>query len=122
MYSSKIIRLVTLFVILVCLPLQGFAGASMAFCQLHEQAIEIHVEMLDAGDMSHCYQQAADDTTKKTACDKCSTCYLSAAQAITPLNILVDFSGISPAPLNFVEQALDSVSSPPFHPPRLPLA
>lgn len=94
----------------------------MAFCQVHDKIIEMHVEMADSDDMSHCDQQAANHVTKKSACDKCSTCYLSAAQAITPLNISVDFTGASTVPLGFAEQALDSVLSPPFHPPRPSLA
>lgn len=118
MHSSKFIRVVMLFVILVCLPLQGLAAVTMAACQTHDQSMQMSVDADSSDDMSHCNYQTSDHTTKKSACDKCLTCHISVAQAIIPVNILVEFSGMTPVPSNLAEQASDSVSSPPFHPPR----
>ena len=118
----RLIRLITLFVILVCLPLQGLAAVTMPSCQMHDSKVEMHVNADHSDDMSHCDHHNTDQPTKKAPCDKCFACHLSVAQAIIPFNISVEFSGASPMFASQMAEILDTVPSSLFHPPRLTFA
>lgn len=119
---SKLIRLITLFTILVCLPLQGLAAVTMPSCQMHGSKVEMQVDTDHSDSMAHCEHHDTNQLTKKTPCDKCLTCYLSVAQAIIPFNISVEFSGATPMFTGLIAGIPDSVPSSLFHPPRLTFA
>lgn len=118
----KLSRLITLFVILACLPLQGLAAVTMPSCQMHDSKAVMYVGADHSGNMSHCDHHNADQPTKKTPCDKCFACHSIVAQAITPFNISVEFSGSSPMFTSQMTEIPDTVPSSLFHPPRLTFA
>ncbi len=115
---SRLSRLITLFAILICLPLQGLAAVTMPSCQSHGQKMEIQIDAGQANTMSHCDSHDGDQPSKNTPCDKCFNCYLNAAQAITPFNLFVEVNGNAPMFAGPVAEIPDSVPSSLFHPPR----
>jgi len=119
---SKLIRLITLFVILVCLPLQGLAAVAMPACQAQHQNMEMH-NAGQAGVMSHCGHCHDDgQPSKSAACDQCFTCHLSAAQAIIPFSLPMAIKGVAPMVAAPLAGTSDSLPSSLFRPPRLTLA
>lgn len=116
---SKLSRLMTLFVILICLPLQGLAAVTMPSCQAHGQKIEMHAVAGDMADMSHCdHHHDGKAQPKKAPCDKCVACYLSAAQALISFVMSVNTPGVSPMVAGLVKEVSDPVTSSLFHPLR----
>lgn len=115
---SKLSRFITLFAILVCLPLQGLATVTMPSCPAHGQKTEMHVDVIKAGDMSHCEHHDSDRQSKNAPCDKCFACYLSVAQAIMPFSIVVELNGVSPMVATLQSGMPDSLPASLFHPPR----
>jgi hypothetical protein len=115
---SKLSRLITLFAILVCLPLQGLAAVTMPSCQAHGQQMEMHIDADQSGDMSYCDHHDSDQPSKNAPCDKCFSCYLSAAQAIIPFNISIELDGVTPKVTGPVAEIPDSFTSSLFRPPR----
>ena len=128
MMHSRLSKLIVLFALLICLPLQGLAAISMPACQAHSSAIELKMEIememhMDSADtMSHCEQQTADHTSKKSSCNQCLSCYLSVAQAIIPFSLAVELSGANPMFATLMLEAVNSIPSSHFHPPRTTLA
>ena len=118
---SKFIRLILLFAMLICLPLQGLASVIMPACQMHSSKMEMHLDTTD-GDMSHCSMHKSDSAPKTTPCDKCNYCYLGAAQAIIILNIPIHMDGIAPMFTSLTTVISDPIPTSFFHPPRLTLA
>lgn len=120
--SYKLIRLIALYVVLICLPLQGLAAVTMPSCQKHSSKVEMHVDVEHYDDMSHCDHQDADHSTKKTPCDKCLNCHLGAAQAIILFNVPVELSGVAPMFTRLIAEIPDLATPSLFHPPRLTFA
>ncbi|OIQ84900.1 hypothetical protein GALL_332600 [mine drainage metagenome] len=116
---SKLNRLIMLFAILICLPLQGLAAVTMPSCHVHDQKMEMHVDADHSEVMSHCdHHHDGDHSNKNTPCDKCFSCYLSATMAMISFNISVELNGVSPMVAGPALEISDLVPSPLFHPPR----
>ena len=115
---SKLIRLIVLFAILICLPLQGLAAVTMPSCQMHGSKVEMQVDTDQSDGMSHCDHHDANQLTKKAPCDKCLSCYLSVAQAIIPFSIFVELNSATPMFTGLIAETPDSILSSLFHPPR----
>lgn len=93
---------------------------TMPFSQVEGQKMEMYMDAGQAGDMSHCgSQNDGNQQSKNAPCDKCFSCYLSAAQAIIPFSISVDLNGAAPVVAGLIAQIPDSVLASLFHPPRL---
>jgi len=91
----------------------------MPSCHAHVQKMEMQVDAGHATTMSHCEQHHDGDRSSNNApCDKCFSCYLSAAQAIIPFGIPVELSGTGHVVASLIAQIPDSVPSSLFHPPR----
>lgn len=116
---SKLTRLITLFALLICLPLQGLAAVTMPSCQMHGQKMAMQA---DAVAMSHCNHHSKEQPSKQVPCDKCFSCHLSAAQTMIPFNISVVSGGVAPMIANITQEVPDAVPSSLFHPPRTILA
>ncbi len=112
-------RLIMLFVMLVCLPLQGLVAVTMSSCQMHDAKMEMNMDVSHSDDMSHCNHHNAHQPTNKTPCDKCLTCHLSIAQAIIPFNTPLELNGVAPMFTGQTAEIPDSALSSLFHPPRL---
>jgi hypothetical protein len=119
---SQLTKFIVLLALMVCLPLQGLAAVTMPSCQAHDTKMEMHVATGHADSMERCEHHAADHVTKKSPCDKCLSCYLSAAQAIIPFNIAFDLSTANPMIDTLTLVTLNAVPSSHFHPPRTTLA
>ncbi|CAG4884963.1 conserved exported protein of unknown function [Georgfuchsia toluolica] len=120
---SRLSRLMTLFAILICLPLQGLAAVTMPSCQAHGQKMEMQATTGEMADMSHCdHHHNGKPQPKKAPCDKCFACYLSTAQAIIPFVMSVKASGASPMNDGLTREIPEPVPSSLFHPPRSILA
>lgn len=119
---SQLTKFIVLLALMVCLPLQGLAAVTMSSCQTHDVKMEMHVVAGHAESMEHCEHHAADHASKKTACDKCLSCYLSVAQAIIPINVTFDLSAANPMIDTLTLVTLNSIPSSHFHPPRTTLA
>lgn len=123
---SRLSKFIVLFALMICLPLQGLAAVSMPACQAHSSTIEMPMDnemAMDSADtMSHCEQQAADHTSKKSSCNQCLSCYLNVAQAIIPFSFAVELSGANPMFATLMLEAINSIPSSHFHPPRTTLA
>lgn len=121
---SKLSRLIVLFALLVCLPLQGLAAVTMPACLAHGQEMVIHADVDQTEVMSHCDQhrdsdhQSKNHPSKNAPCDKCISCYLSASMAIMPSNLSVGMDGVARMAASLVTQILDSVPSSLYYPPR----
>lgn len=128
--QSKLLRLITLLAILVCLPLQGLAAVVMPACQAHGKMTEMHAgashvqasddcdhhSVKNSVDCDHHHDNAPQ--SKKSPCDKCFSCYLSATQAVFSQLLVVDALGVTvrvAAPLSDMSDALPSSL---YHPPR----
>jgi hypothetical protein len=127
--QSKLIKIIVLFAVILCLPLQGLAAITMPSCQMHGSTMEMfaghamdNASIGHADEMSHCMQYDANSDSKKTPCDKCLSCYLSAAQAIIPFDLSVEQGGVAPMFTILITFALNLAPSPLFHPPRPTLA
>jgi hypothetical protein len=70
-------------------------------------------------DMSHCGMHKSDAAPKSMLCDKCTYCFLSAAQAIIMLNHPIRMDGISPMFTSLTAVISDPIPTSFFHPPRL---
>lgn len=115
---SRLIRTIALFAVLICLPLQGLAAVTMPACQAHSQKMEMQADAGHTEGMSHCDQHNSSQPAKNTSCDKCSYCFLSAAQAIIPFNGAVELNGIGLMVARLIAKIPDSVPSSLFHPPK----
>ena len=92
---------------------------TMPFSQVDGQKVEMHMDAGQAGDMSHCgSHHDGNQQSKNVPCDKCFSCYLSAAQAIIPFSISVELSGAGPMVSGLIAEIPDTVPSSLFHPPR----
>ena len=118
--QSKLIKIIVLFAVILCLPLQGLAAITMPSCQMHGSTMEMSAGHAD--EISHCMEHDANSDSKKTPCDKCLSCYLSAAQAIIPFDLSVEQGGVAPMFTILITFALNLAPSPLFHPPRPTLA
>jgi hypothetical protein len=117
---SRFIRLILLFTILICLPLEGLASVTMPSCQMHGSKTDMQMDSMS--DMTHCGMHKSDMAPKSTPCDKCTYCFLGAAQAIIMLSIPIHMDGISPMFTNLTTVFSDPIPTSFFHPPRLTLA
>ncbi len=125
---SRSSRLITLLVILICLPLQGLAAVVMPACQAHGQMVEMHAEATPTqadGCTHHIASTGMDGSPNDQAphsmpssCNTCFYCYLSATQAVPLPPLAVDVIGVAvmvAAPLAGIP---DAPPSPLYHPPR----
>lgn len=118
----RLIRLITLFALLICLPLQGLAAVTMPACQAHGQNTEMSVDTGQMDDMSHCDQHSSDQPAQNTPCDKCFYCHLNVTQAIIPFDLAVAMNVVSPIVSGVSQEIPDSDPSSLFRPPRLTFA
>lgn len=119
---SKFSRLVVLFVLLVCLPLQGAAAVAMPACQAHGQKVEVHVNADQTDAMSGCDHHAAKQESENTSCDQCFFCFLGSVQAIISFVFPVQvMAGTQKFSIGVAEKP-QSVSSLLFRPPILAFA
>lgn len=127
---SKLTRLITLLAIMICLPLQGLAAVTMPACQAHGQKMEMHADVGQAqasDDCDHHEIKHSDDCdhhhdqspqSKKSPCDKCFSCYLSATQAVSPHLLTVDALGVTVMVATPLAGMSDTFPSSLYHPPR----
>jgi hypothetical protein len=120
--NSKIIKFITLFIMLVCLPLEGMAAVAMPNCHMHDphqMAVGADMgNMDDMDDMAHCDHHDTAKPAKNVTCDKCLSCHLSVAQAIIPFNIPLEFSGALSMYATEITEVPDTAPPSLFHPPR----
>jgi hypothetical protein len=103
--------------------MQGLAAVTMPSCQSHGQKMEMQVDVDHSESMSHFnHHQDGNQPSKNAPCDKCSSCNLSASQAIIPSNLFVEVFGVASAVASLATEAPDSVHSSLFRPPRLTFA
>lgn len=81
---SRLSRLIVLFAMLVCLPLNGLAASTMPACDAHGQAMVMHADADQADMMPGCDHHETKSPSAKTPCDKCFSCHIVSAQAIVP--------------------------------------
>lgn len=114
--------------LLVSLPLQGVAAVAMPLCMAMDSASQA---MVMAQDASHdtmgeaCeHAQPAQKATHESGhqCDKCFVCYLAVTQAMTPFILDVASYGSDAMLPSVIDKIYQTVSLPPFHPPRPALA
>jgi hypothetical protein len=108
-----------LFAMLICLPLEGLASVTIPSCQMHTSKMQMTTAQED---MTHCGMHKSDIAPKSTPCDKCTYCFLNAAQAIIMLNHPIYMDGISPMFTSLTAVISDPIPTSFFHPPRLTLA
>ncbi|MFA6178048.1 MAG: hypothetical protein WC696_00375 [Candidatus Methylopumilus sp.] len=124
---SKISRLITIFVIILCLPLQGLAAIAMPACQVHGQKMDIHVDSDQMTSMAHCdhsskHQHDGSHSDKKAPCNKCFSCYLSGTQAITPYIFSMELISSHALYFRMTYDIPDSTLTSVYRPPRLTMA
>lgn len=116
---SRLSRLMALFAILICLPLQGLAAVTMPFYMAHQQTMEMNAAAGDMADMSHCgHRHDGNPQPKKAPCDKCLVCYLSAAQALVPFVMPVDAPDGALLVTGQTRGIPEPIPASLFHPPR----
>ena len=81
---SKLSRLIVLFAMLVCLPLNGLAASTMPACEVHGQGMVMHADADQMAAMPGCDDHHSQQKSENTPCDQCFSCHLAAAQAIMP--------------------------------------
>jgi hypothetical protein len=121
--SSKLTRLIVLFAMLVCLPLQGLAAATMPACQADGKnmaAASNASQVLMMAGCDHTHDGATP--TKKSPCDHCVSCQLSVTQAFLPVSPALGFNVAAGVVAAAPAQIPDSLPSSLFRPPRLTLA
>lgn len=117
--KTNLIKFITLFIMLVCLPLEGMAAVAMPNCQMHDpHQMTVNADMDNMDDMAHCDHHDTAKPAKNVACDKCLSCHLSVAQAIIPFNIPLEFSGALPMYCTEITEVPDTAPPSLFHPPR----
>lgn len=114
---SRLSRLIVLFAMLVCLPLNGLAASTMPACEMHGQTMAMHADADQMNAMPGCDHHESKPQPGKTPCDKCFACHMSSAQAIIPfvmpMQAMVAIQKFSVAPAEIPQ----SVSSSLFRPP-----
>ena len=115
---SKLIRLITLFTMLVCLPLQGLAAITMPSCQMNSSKVEMHVDTDHLDSMPDCDHHDGNQPSKSTSCNECSYCFLTVAQAIIPFKISIELNSNTVTFADLVAEIPDLVPPSLFHPPR----
>ncbi len=126
----KLTRLITLIVLLICLPLQGVAAVVMPACQSHGQSTEMHANVAHVQASDDCNHHSVNNSvdcdhphdkapqSKKSPCDKCFSCYLSATQAVSPQLLSIDAFGVAVKVAASLAGMSDALPSPLYHPPR----
>ena len=113
----KLSRLIVLFAMLVCLPLNGMAALVMPACETHGQAMVMHAEDGKMDAMPGCGHHDTKPQSGKAPCDKCFSCQMPSAQAITPfflsVSVAVDVQQFSAV----MAKKPQSISSSLFRPP-----
>ena len=127
---SKLIRYVTVFIMLICLPLQGMAAVAMPACQAHGEKLAMHTIVNESDTQfdavhhqvessSNCDQHTTDNQqAKSSTCDKCFFCYLSATQGVIPLIISINVIGAATTTAAPLAASSSAFAIPPYHPPR----
>lgn len=116
--KTKIVKKIIILIMLICLPIEGMAAVAMPNCQMHDPHQMVSTDMSNMDDMTHCDHHDSTKSAKNVTCDKCLPCHLSVAQAITPLNTPLEFSGALPMYSSEVTEVPDNVPPSLFHPPR----
>ena len=119
---SELIKLITLFAMLICLPLQGLAAITMPACQMHNSKMEMQVDASHLESMPHCDHHDNNQPSKSTSCNKCSYCFLTVAQAIIPSNISIALIDDATVFTDLITEIPDLFPPSLFHPPRSALS
>ena len=121
--SSKLTRLIVLFAMLVCLPLQGLAAATMPACQPDGKNMATVSNAGQALMMAGCdHPHHGATPAKKAPCDHCFSCQLSVTQAFLPISLALVVNVTAGVVAAAAEKIPDSLPSSLFRPPRLALA
>lgn len=105
--------------LILCLPLQGMAAIALPIGMTQAATDAMSVQEMD--EMSdHCMQHEKHDAqpeTSASACDKCFSCHISVAQALTPF--AADFQPVPVGMLVSVatRNKLATLTFPFFRPP-----
>lgn len=126
MAMRRLLRLVLALVLATSLPLQVVAAYAMPLCadmQQTSQAMSLddQVDHAAMGCEHVAEAQPQADGQKHPPghqCDKCFACYLAVAQAVTPFTASVGAYGAAATLPPVLHRPYQTVSSPPFHPPR----
>ena len=114
---SRLSRLIVLFAMLVCLPLNGLAASTMPACDAHGQAIVMPADADQADAMPGCDHHETKSQSAKIPCDKCFSCHVVTAQAIVPFAFTVQAMVASTKFSAAIAEKPQSVSSSLFRPP-----
>jgi len=114
---SKLSRLIVLFAMLVCLPLNGLAALAMPACETHGQTMVMHADDGRMDAMPGCGHHDTKPQSGKTPCDKCFSCQMPSAQAIIPFFLSVNVAVAAQQFSAVMAEKSQSISSSLFRPP-----
>jgi hypothetical protein len=114
---SRLSRLIVLFAMLVCLPLNGLAALAMPACEVHGQTMVMHADADQAGAMPGCDHHESESQSGKTPCDKCLSCHMASTQAVIPFTFSMQVITATQKFIAALAQKPQSVTSFLFRPP-----
>lgn len=114
---SRLSRLIVLFAMLTCLPLNGLAAVTMPACDAHGQSTTMHADDDQMKAMPGCDHHESKPQSGKTPCDKCLSCHVVSAQAIAPFALSMPMMAMTTKFFAVSAEKLPSVSSSLFRPP-----
>lgn len=119
---SRLSRLIVLFAMLVCLPLNGLAASAMPACEVHGQTMAMHADADQMDAMPGCDHHESKQKSGNTPCDKCFACHMASAQAIIPFAFSMQVMAVTRKFSVVMAEKPQSVSSSLFRPPILAFA
>lgn len=119
---SRLSRLIVLFAMLVCLPLNGLAASTMPACEVHGQTMVMHADADQMDAMPGCDHHESKPQSGKTPCDKCFACHMASSQAVIPFAFSMQVMTATPKFSVVMAEKPQSVSSSLFRPPILAFA
>jgi len=118
----KLSRLIVLFAMLVCLPLNGLAALAMPACEAHGQAMVMHADDGQTDAIPGCDHHDTKPQSGKTPCDKCFTCHMASAQAVIPFAFSMQVIDATRKFSAVMVEKPQSISTSLFRPPILAFA
>ena len=106
-----------LFVMLVCLPLNGQAALAMPACEAHDQTMVMHVDAGQMDAMPGCGHHDTKPQSGKIPCNNCFSCHMASAQAIIPFFLSVNVAVAAQQFSAVMAEKPQSISSSLFRPP-----